>query len=339
MCSVSHAQPEGSQDLGSQRAIVELTVNKLKQQYVFPDVAAQLEATLKKVPRAEKPMTSADDARAFAKQLTGELQSVAKDKHLRVMFSAAPLPQRTVARLTPAEEAREREEGEHLNYGVERVERLQGNIGYIDLRAFAPLQWGGDKIAAAMNLVANTDALIIDLRHNGGGDPNTVAFMSSYLFDARTHLNNLYWREGDVTEQFHTLDWVPGRRFGQNKPVYVLTSSYTFSGAEEFSYNLKNLKRATIIGETTGGGANPGDLYPINAHFAVFVPTGRAISPITKTNWEGTGVTPDITVPADEAFTRARALAIKALVDSQTDPARKTQLQGLIDQEAVAARR
>ena len=300
-------------DFGSQRAVVDTTVDKMKRLYVFPDVATQVEATLKKTPRSDKPFASVDEARAFAQQLTGELQAVTKDKHIRVRFSEQPVPQRTVARLTAEEEARERSQGERLNFGVERVERLQGNIGYIDLRSFSQLQYAGDKIAAAMNLLANTDALIVDLRKNGGGDPNTVAFMTSYLFDTRTHLNNLYWREGDVTEQYHTLDWVPGRRYGQKKPVYVLTSGRTFSGAEEFSYNLKNLKRATIIGETTGGGANPGDVYPLNAHFQMFVPTGRAVNPVTGTNWEGTGVAPDEEVPPEEALERALALARAAL--------------------------
>jgi C-terminal processing protease CtpA/Prc len=116
---------------------------------------------------------------------------------------------------------------------------LPGNIGLIELRGFASAEWAGEAIAAAMTLVAHTDALVFDLRRNGGGDPATVALVSSYLFGERTHLNDLHWREGNRVEQFWTQDWVPGARFGGSKPVYVLTSSRTFSGAEEFSYNLK----------------------------------------------------------------------------------------------------
>jgi hypothetical protein len=329
------AQTPPAADIGTPRAIVEATIDKLKKFYVFPEMAAKVEAALKKPARADTKLANAEDARAFARQLTEELQAVTHDKHLRVMYSEAVLPQRTVATLTAEEESRFRGELERGNYGVERVERLPGNIGYVDLRGFAPLQWGGENIAAAMTLVANTDALIIDLRKNGGGEPATVAFMTSYLFDTRTHLNNLYFREGDRTEQFHTLDWVPGKRFGQKKPVYVLTSSRTFSGAEEFSYNLKNLKRATLVGETTGGGANPGDVYPINAHFQVFVPTGRAVSPITNTNWEGTGVAPDVAVPADKAFAAARAMALKSLVAAESQPQRKVQLQRLLDDDGA----
>lgn len=154
-----------------------------------------------------------------------------------------------------------------------------------------------------------------------------MAFACSYLFDSRTHLNDLYWRKGDRTEQFWTQDSVPGRRFGQAKPVFVLTSADTFSAAEEFSYNLKNLKRATLVGETTGGGANPGDLYRLTAHFGIFVPNGRAISPITHTNWEGTGVAPDVAAPAAQALEVAHGLALDRLIAEETDAARKASLQ------------
>ena len=154
-----------------------------------------------------------------------------------------------------------------INFGFEKVERLKGNVGYIDLRGFTPAEFSAETIVAAMNFVANTDALIFDLRQNGGGDPATVALLSSYLFGPEpVHLNSLYWREGDTTHQWWTLPFVPGKRYA-GKDVYVLTSKRTFSAAEEFTYNLKNLKRATIIGETTGGGAHPGGPRRINEHF------------------------------------------------------------------------
>lgn len=143
-------------------------------------------------------------------------------------------------------------------------------------------------------------------RDNGGGSPGMVAFVSSYLFDKRTHLNDLWTRRTKETKQFWTRDTVPGRRFGGTKPVYVLTSAHTFSGAEEFTYNLKNLKRATIIGEVTGGGAHPVAGHRIDEHFMIGVPFTRAINPITHTNWEGVGVKPDIAVPANEALETAR---------------------------------
>lgn len=320
------AQGAPTVDAATRRQVVDSAIEQMKQHYVFPEMSRQVEAALRQQWQA-KAFDHLDDAKAFADKLTAELQAVTRDKHIRVRYSAFALPPRTDATPSAEEDARYRRDERLRNYGVERVERLEGNIGYIDLRGFAPTEWAGETLAAAMTLVAHTDALIVDLRKNGGGDPGTVAFMTSYLFDARTHLNNLYWREGDRTEQFHTHDWVPGKRFGQKKPVYVLTSNRTFSGAEEFGYNLKNLKRATLIGETTGGGANPGDLFPLTPHFGMFVPTGRAISPVTKTNWEGTGVEPDVKVPSARAFDVALAMALKQVIAAEPDAERRTALQ------------
>jgi C-terminal processing protease CtpA/Prc len=166
-----------------------------------------------------------------------------------------------------------------------------------------------------MTLLAHTDALIVDLRQNGGGDPEMIALITSYLFDQMTNLNNMYWRDGDRTQQFWTLPYVPGPRYGGNKPVYVLTSNDTFSGAEEFAYNLKNLKRATIIGEVTGGGAHPVGGFAIGPHVGARIPVGRAINPISGTNWEGTGVTPDIPVPQADALRTAQILALRHVLE------------------------
>jgi C-terminal processing protease CtpA/Prc len=181
-------------------------------------------------------------------------------------------------------------------------------VGYLKFDMFAPPELCGPTAAAAMNFLAGTRALIIDLRENGGGAPRMVTYLSSYLFATRTHLNDLWTRRTDRTEEFWTLDSVPGRRFGGAKPVYVLTSAQTFSGAEEFAYNLKTLKRATVVGETTGGGAHPVRGQRIDEHFMIGVPFARAINPITHTNWEGVGVEPDVKVPASEALATAQRL-------------------------------
>jgi C-terminal processing protease CtpA/Prc len=209
------------------------------------------------------------------------------------------------------------------NFGFEKVERLDGNIGYLDLRGFFDAEAAGETAAAAMNFLGNTDALIIDLRQNGGGSPAMVSLLCSYLFAGeRKHLNDLAWRgpEGERVEQWWTLPHVAGKRYS-DKDVYILTSKRTFSAAEEFTYNLKALKRATVVGEVTGGGAHPGGGQPINDHFAIWVPQGRAINPITKTNWEGTGVKPDTEVPANQALTTAHLAALKKeFAKGDTDP-------------------
>jgi C-terminal processing protease CtpA/Prc len=180
-----------------------------------------------------------------------------------------------------------------------------------------------------MNLLAHTDALIIDLRKNTGGSPTMIALLSTFLFGPEpVHLNSFYDRSGDKTSQTWTLPYVPGQRT-PDKPVFVLTSNRTFSAAEEFTYNLKNLKRATIIGEKTGGGAHPGGDISVTPHFRVFVPVGRAINPISGTNWEGTGIEPDIAVPEagalDYAYRLALGEVIKRLGDA-TVGAAKTQI-------------
>jgi len=135
-----------------------------------------------------------------------------------------------------------------------------------------------------------------------------VALVASYLLPPHTHINDLWTRSTDSTEQFFTRDSVTGRRYDADKPVYVLTSHDTFSGGEEFTYDLKTQKRATIIGETTGGGAHPVRGRRIDEHFMIGVPFARAINPITHTNWEGTGVEPDIKVSADQALAKAKEL-------------------------------
>lgn len=313
-------------DAATRRAVVEGAIRELNARYVFPAAAKQAETLLLRE-RAAGGLEQADSV-AFASRLTELLQQATQDKHVRVRYSERPLPADDAGAPPSAEElAYQERQLKAVNYGVEKVERLPGNIGYIDLRNFHPVSLAAPALSAAMNLVAHTDALIVDLRQNGGGDPAAVAWMTSYLLDERTHLNSFWWREGERTEQFWTHDFVPGPRYGGKKPVYVLTAKRTFSGAEEFSYNLKNLKRATLVGETTGGGAHPGGVVRLAPHFGVFVPAGRAINPITQANWEGTGVEPDRRVPAAQALVEAQRLALKPLIEAEKDPRRQQVLR------------
>jgi C-terminal processing protease CtpA/Prc len=270
-------------------------------------------------------------AQLFAETLTKDLQAISNDKHLRVRYSYAPIPvQAPSGEPTATQREETRRNFAWMNHSFSKVERLPGNVGYIEFRGFLNADQGSETVAAAMNFINGTDALIIDLRKNGGGNPEMVALICSYFFGPEpVHLNDLYWREGNRTDEFWTRKEVAGKRY-LNKDVYVLTSKRTFSGAEEFTYNLKNLKRATIVGETTGGGAHPGQGVRLNEHFGMFVPSGRAISPITKTNWEGTGVKPDVEVPAEQALTTARLMALKKSVGSLSNPDFKAGVQAEI---------
>jgi C-terminal processing protease CtpA/Prc len=197
---------------------------------------------------------------------------------------------------------------EHDNCAFDKVEILPNNIGYIKFDGFMDASFCGPTVNAAMTFVAHTDALIFDIRDNGGGQPDMVTLIASYLFDHRTHLIDIYNRKEDSTTQNWTLSWLPGPRM-PTQPVYVLTSAHTFSGAEEFAFDLKTQKRATIIGETTGGGAHPVSGHPVADYFMIGVPFAKSLDPVTKTNWEGTGVEPDVKVPADQALATAEKLA------------------------------
>jgi C-terminal processing protease CtpA/Prc len=218
-----------------------------------------------------------------------------------------------------------------MNFGFEKVERLMGNVGYLDLRAFLPPQMMGDTAAAAMAFVANADALIVDLRQNGGGSPDAVALMASYLMGPQpARMNDIYDRPSNETRQFWTLPYVPGKRF-VGKDVYLLTSNRTFSAAEDFSYGLKNLKRVTIVGEVTGGGAHPGGPRRINDHFFVAVPSGRSISMVTNTDWEGVGVEPDVKTPAARALATAHLMALEKRAQNVSNPRIKAEIDTAVE--------
>jgi len=308
------AQPEQTDltiDAATRTQMIDTMLKRLNDSYVFPEVAKKMEVSIReRVDKKEYDQITS--SKELATKLTNDLQAISNDKHLRVRYSYQPVPEREHQRQPSADEREQRRrELNWANHGFAKVERLPGNIGYIEFYNFMDEELGADTVAAAMNFITNTDALIIDMRNNGGGNPAMVALVCSYLFGTEpVHLNDLYWREGNRTEEFWTKKELAGKRY-LSKDVYVLTSKRTFSGAEEFTYNLKNLKRATIVGETTGGGAHPGGGFRINEHFMMFVPMGRAINPITKSNWEGTGVTPDVSVPADQALLTARLMALK----------------------------
>jgi C-terminal processing protease CtpA/Prc len=301
--------------------VIESVLKNLKDHYVLPEVANEIEKIIRERQRKNE-YDRITSASTLARLLTTQLREVSRDRHLSVNYSHKPVPLRK-EREEPTPEERQglRNYGEDINYGFERVERLRGNIGYIRLNLFFPTEYGGETAVAAMNFVADTEALIIDLRANDGGKPDMLVLLSSYLFGSEpVELSGLYRRATDSIQQYWTMPYVPGKRY-TGKDVYVLTSKRTFSAGEAFAYDLKNLKRATVVGEVTEGAATPRDVYRINEHFWMGLPTARAVSPITRTNWEGTGVKPDIEAPAELALNTAHLAALRKLLESSANSA------------------
>ena len=311
-------------------ASIERVVAMLGEKYVYPEIVPQIAALL----REQLPKYSAiTDADSLAQTVTADMQSISHDKHLRLRHNPALAAALQVVSEEDDVAAIEKwlQTVAQQNYGFQRVEWLAGQVGYIDLRIFAPPFAAGEVAVAAMAFLANAKALIFDLRKNGGGAPEMVQFLISYLFDDEIrHLNDIYNRSLDTTTHFWTLPYVPGKRM-PDVDVYVLTSSKTFSGAEEFSYNLKAMERATLIGETTGGGAHPGRDFAVDDRFTLFVPGGRPINPITQTNWEGTGVTPHVEVPVADALKVAHRMALEMRIERAESDAERQSLEQALE--------
>ncbi|MBD2257576.1 S41 family peptidase [Pseudanabaena sp. FACHB-2040] len=296
--------------------------------YVFPEVAEQIRQDIQQR-LANGGYGDVTGGMQLADTVTAQLQTLSQDPQLRLYFSPDPLPHlEPAAEPTPAEIARQQHLSSLRNFDFNRVERWRGNVGYLELFGFEPPEFAGETAAAAMAFLAHTSALIIDLRHNRGGSPGMVALLCSYLFPAypSLHLNDLYWRTTDSTHQWWTLPYVPGQRY-LDKPVFVLIGQTTFSAAEEFAYNLQTHQRATIVGETSRGGAHPGSGHRLHDHFWVFIPNGRAINPITGTNWNGTGVIPDVKVPAELAPKTAHLIVLTQLLEGVQEPAFRRELE------------
>jgi hypothetical protein len=302
----------------SGREIVAKAMTLLRANYVFPEVAEQ--AAIAVEGRLAAGEYDDLDEITLTELLTTHLQEVTQDKHLRVRLGGGPMrhgPGGPDGEEPGDHEARRlasRKMGRMDNFGIRKVERLDGNVGYLDLRRVPMAANAGPAIAAAWELVAGTYALIIDLRKNGGGAVEGVVFWISYLFEERpTHLNDIFHADTGETHQFWSLPYVPGTRY-VDRPVYLLTSSRTFSGGEDFAYTLQSLGRAEVIGETTGGGAHPTRPFPISPAVHIGIPFARSINPVTGTNWQGTGVVPDVAVPAEQAYDVAYARALRHVV-------------------------
>jgi len=290
-------------DQAEQVKVINAAATAIEARYVDEKKAHEIAKVLRRSQHRWKEPLSGE---AFSKEASAFMRSISKDGHLGLSYSKEEIPQDGGEATFSAAEM-EKWYGPQLNHGVEKIERLPGNVILVDLRVFPPPSMAGDVFAAAMTVAAQGDALIIDLRHNGGG-AETANLLMGYLLEGGSALSGNYNRPTDTHTYATSPAWVPGRRFGSTKPLYILTSRKTFSAAEAVAYDLQALKRAVIVGETTGGGANPFEYRRVHSHFAVDLPESRSVNPITGTNWQGIGVKPDVEVPAEQALIKALEL-------------------------------
>ena len=294
------------------KKIILKVASLIKDKYVFPDLATKLSETLVRncELRRYQELGNLED---LVNALNEDMSHLTNDKHLSIRIETQMIMEMNSA--AQGDDSAFQDMVRSNNYGFKESKMLENDIGYLNLDGFVNIENFPEAVTIAeqtMDLFKDAKAIIFDLRENTGGHPNMIQFLTSYLFEGEPiHLNSFYWRETNSETETWTLSDIKGTRLPNTK-VFALTSKTTFSAAEEFTYNLKNLKRATIIGEVTGGGAHPGEVQIINDDLAMFVPSGRAINPITKTNWEGVGVQPDIEVAADEALD----VAVKLVLDA-----------------------
>jgi len=293
--------------------LIDSVISKINNGYVFSDRTKYLEKVLRKY-EAEPVFGDTIGSIAFVAQINRLLFQASQDKHLQLLYSHQTLPQ---------QDSKEGALPEFItqfaienNYGFVKLEILKGNIGYMNVLGFFPFEEARDAAISAFRFVENTAALIVDLRQNNGGESNIANFVISYFFDQIpvNFLSNQFRKERRMEESW-SASYLPGRRY-LNRPVYILTSNQTFSAGEAMAFVLQSFKKATIVGETTGGGGNICDLIKLNNHVMINLPVGYPIIPGTKKNWDGTGVIPDIKTSSDKALEVAVLSASKLLSDS-----------------------
>jgi hypothetical protein len=315
--------------------LVDKITRELQAKYVAPDKVKEI-ASYVRTKLQSGAYNMFKDANDLASALTSDLRTASKDLHLLVTYNPAleralknapVLPSVELPELPPTPEQLTTQR--QSNYDLRKLEIMSGNVGYLELRSFVDLNHSKDTAAAAMNFLANTDAVIIDLRHNPGGFINLEIFLASYFYGVDpVELLSRYHREGDVTVREWTLREVPGKRL-QHADLYILTSRETGSAGEGFSFILQQRQRAKIIGEQTSGAGYGNKEFPIGDGFVFYISTFRQFDPRTGRGWQEAGVKPDIAVPGERALSVAHFEAVKNLVEKTSDTRRKQQLSWL----------
>jgi len=308
-------------------AVIGSLVLKIEAGYVVPEGARSAVRRLRSAAEAGD-YDALVSARKFAERITSDLRSVTHDKHIALYFDPEPKQSEVPGGSAAAPR-------EHYNYGFNKVERLRGNVGYLELRSFANLQEAKETASTFLSALADFDAIIIDLRQNGGGNTPMVAHVASYFLGPKpVHLTSIYWRDENRTVDVQTSESIAGRR-SLDRDLFILVGPSTFSAAEDFCYALQQLRRATLVGERTGGGAHMGGgLQRLSPLFTAFIPTGESINPITKANWENVGVEPDVKVSVEKALVEAHLLALRRLLERERDPSWQENLRRSITELA-----
>jgi hypothetical protein len=307
-------------DAAEKKTVIEALCQNLEREYIFPEITGEYVRMLRDNLQSGKYAAIVQPGE-FAATVTNDLRAVHPDEHLTVWFNPAWVQEeRNRKELDETAVKLQKRRARTKNYGFAEAKILPGNIGYLRLDEFSYDTGAQDAAVGAMGFLSNADAIIIDLRRNGGGSPEMVQLLCSFFLDnPRQHLNSFSYKDPDRLTQYWTYTYLPGKRL--DRPgLFLLTSANTFSAAEEFAYDLKNLKRATVIGETTGGGAHDNRFVILSDRFEMSLPFARAVNPVTKTNWEGVGVEPDVKVPQEKALETAQVMACRQLAEGEQDP-------------------
>lgn len=302
--------------------VVNATAKLVEEQYIDPRVAGQLGSLLRANLRAGK--YGRLSRNGLAARLTEDLRSINHDLHLDVSSEAPPIDEETAEKL-PEDKLHPRT----TNFGVQTVARLQGDIGLLRITHFpSPPYYFDNHYAAAMELLRYTKALILDLRINHGGGEDTTGYFLSYFINGNMDFGKTISRNGDV-EVIKTEPNISGKPYGEDRPIYVLISSNTFSAGEAVADHLRRFRRsnpATLVGQRTRGGAHRGQFFKLPDDFRIFIPTSRSIGP----DWKGVGVSPDVLSPPEEALEVAHRLAIEKLITTTTDRDNKQILENVL---------